>query len=86
MNHSLTERLTAMSTRTDSSVIEYHDDGSWTTTTVYTEYPATPRQKAAAWGALIALGVVSLAPIPVMIIRERLEDRRQKRAATTFEV
>lgn len=72
---------------TDSSQIEHHEDGSWTTTTVITEYPATRAEKATAW---TALGLMTAAPILLAVapivkykIEEKLDERRRRKSETS---
>jgi hypothetical protein len=68
-------------THTDSSIIEHHDDGSWTETTTITHYPATRGQKAAAWGALGVLAMAPVIPLAVIYGIEKFEEKREERRA-----
>lgn len=68
-----------MSNHTDSQIVEHHDDGSWTTTTVVTEYPLTKADQAKAWGVLGALTLITCSPLFVVIARDKLETRREKK-------
>lgn len=64
---------------TDSCTVEYHEDGTWTTTTVTTERPATTAEKAAAWGALGGLTVLSISPILIVWANDWRESRRRRK-------
>jgi hypothetical protein len=66
---------------TDSSIVEHHEDGSWTETTTITHYPATRNEKLAAWGALGALCVAPLFPLIAIHGLEKWEERKQARQA-----
>lgn len=66
-----------MRTHTDSSIIEYHEDGSWTTTTTVTEHPATTAQKAVAGGVLAAVCVAPFVPVLLLVCSSKLEKRRE---------
>lgn len=68
-----------MSKHTDSQIVEYNEDGSWTTTTIETEYPMTRGQKAAAWGALGGIAVLPFVPVVAMVMLEKIEERREAR-------
>jgi len=68
-----------MSTHTDSQLIEHHDDGSRTTTTVVTSYPATKTQQAVAIGALSALALAPIAPLLIVIGLEKWDARRARK-------
>lgn len=68
-----------MRKHTDSAITEYHEDGSWTTTIVETNYPATRGQKAAAWAGLGSIFVLPFVPVVALVISEKLEERREKR-------
>lgn len=65
-------------THTDSSIIEHHDDGSWTETTVITHHPATRGQKAAAWGALGVLAMAPMLPLVVIYGLEKFDEKREE--------
>ena len=70
-------------TYTDSETIEYHEDGSWTTTTVINGRPATTAEKATAWTALtlMFLGPIAMMSAPYVLdkIQERRERKRQEK-------
>ncbi len=68
-----------MPNHTDSQIVEYHDDGSWTTTTVVTDRPLTKAEQAKAWGVLGGLTLVTFSPVIVIIARDALERRREKK-------
>lgn len=68
-----------MAIYTDSEIIEHNEDGSWTTTTVVTQYPATPQQKAIAIAGLAALIVAPLAPLMGLYAVEKYEEHKEKR-------
>lgn len=70
---------------TDSITTDYHEDGSWTTTSVVTERPATTAEQAKAWGVLGALGVISFAPLICVVAAEKLDARRARKAAKKAE-
>lgn len=66
---------------TDSSTVEYHDDGSKTVTTVETLHPVSKKQQALATGVL---GLVVMAPvIPLIVVAayDRVEEKRAARKA-----
>jgi hypothetical protein len=66
---------------TDSATIEHHEDGSWTTTTVETHYPATKKQQAVALGALGALCFAPFVPLVTVVVLEKVENRWNARKA-----
>lgn len=68
-----------MSKPTDSQIVEYNEDGSWTTTTVVTEYPATKKQQAAAIGVLGAMCVAPFVPILGLYAVEKWEARKLRK-------
>jgi hypothetical protein len=71
---------------TDSATIEHHEDGSWTTTTVETHYPASKKQQAVALGALGALCFAPFVPLVTVVVLEKVENRlaaRKRRKAQT---
>lgn len=74
-----------MRKHTNSQIVEVHEDGSWTTTTVETEFPATKAQKAVAGGALVAICVVPFVPVLSLIAADWRENRRLKREANKAE-
>lgn len=68
-------------THTDSSIIEHHDDGSYTETTVITHLPATRSQKIAAWSGVGAVLVLPFVPVVAIVLQEKFEARREARRA-----
>lgn len=73
-----------MAQYTDSQIVEYNEDGSWTTTTVVTNHPATPQQKALAVTGLVALIVAPIAPLLGLLAvdqYEKYKDNRRSRKA-----
>ena len=67
-------------THTDSAIVEHHEDGSWTVTTVETHYPATRGEKAAAWTALGALCIAPFTPLIAIGVAEWWDRRREAKA------
>lgn len=70
-----------MSTRTDSHVVEHHDDGTWTETIVVHGRPATKKEKATAWTILGAVCIAPFAPLVLAIGYDRWEQRRARKEA-----
>lgn len=68
-------------THTDSQIVEYNEDGSRTETTVITYTPMTPAQTAKAWGTLIGVCVLPLAPLVGIAVYERYEEHRAEKKA-----
>lgn len=66
-------------THTDSSIVEHHEDGSYTVTTVETVLPATRAQKAAAVGGVSLILSAPLFPLLAMWGMTKLEERREAR-------
>lgn len=66
-------------THTDSSIVEHHEDGSYTVTTVETVLPATKAQKAMAVGGLSLLAVAPLLPLAAAWGIDKLDARREAR-------
>ena len=66
---------------TDSETIDYHEDGSWTTTTVITREPVTNRQKAAAFGVLGAIMVAPVMPAIGLVLYDKVQEKRAARKA-----
>jgi len=64
---------------TDSSVIDHHEDGSWTETTVITHYPASKAEKALAWSGVGVVLLAPFVPLVMLTVSEKLEARREKR-------
>lgn len=69
-----------MSTRTDSHIVEHHDDGTWTETVVYHGKPATKKEKATALALLGTLVVVPFTPL-IALAAADWWDRRVARKA-----
>lgn len=70
---------------TDSVITDYHEDGTWTTTTVITEREPTRAEKAQAWTALGGLTVVAFAPLLCVVIAEKYEARKERKAVKKAE-
>lgn len=70
-----------MSTHTDSEIVQYNEDGSWTTTTVVTEYPATNKEKAIAGTVLAGLLVAPFVPLIAYAVTDAWERRQERKAA-----
>lgn len=70
-----------MSNHTDSSIVEYHEDGSRTVTTVETYYPPTKGQQIAAWTTLGAVVLAPLAPLAMLVGVEKWEARKARKEA-----
>lgn len=70
-----------MSTRTDSHVIEYNEDGTWVETTVVHGRPATKKEKAQAWTLLGAVVFAPLVPLAGIIAYEKYEEWRENKKA-----
>jgi len=68
-----------MPNHTDSQIVEYHDDGSWTTTTVTTQMPMTKADQAKAWAILGGLTLATFSPVIALVARDALERRREKK-------
>lgn len=66
---------------TDSCVVEVHEDGSKTVTTVETIYPATRAQQAAAATGLGLLIVAPFFPLVAIWANDKFEARRAARKA-----
>jgi len=66
-------------THTDSSIVEHHEDGSYTVTTVETVLPATNAQKALAVGGVGLILVAPVFPLLAMWGADKLEERRERR-------
>lgn len=73
--------MTFTRSHTDSSIIEYNEDGSHTETTVITRFPATRTQKVQAWGVLGAIAVLPFVPLAALVVTEKWEERKEARAA-----
>jgi len=67
---------------TDSCVVEHHEDGTWTTTTVVTERPATRAEQAGAWAAIGGLTLVTFSPVIVLWVSDWRESRRRRKEET----
>lgn len=70
-------------THTDSAIVETHEDGSKTITTVEHWTPPTRAEKAQAWGGIVALTVVALSPLALPWVADKLEERRERKARKT---
>ena len=68
-------------THTDSAIVEHHEDGSRTVTTVETIHPATRGQQAAAVAGLGLLCVAPLFPLACLWAADKFEKRREAREA-----
>jgi len=68
-----------MRNHTDSEIVEYNEDGSWTTTTTVTQFPMTTTQKVGAWSALTAVCVLPLAPLVGLVVLSKIEEKREAR-------
>lgn len=66
---------------TDSAIVEYHEDGSYTVTTVETHQPLTTADKARAWAGLGALMVVAVSPAFLPYVVDKLDERRERKQA-----
>jgi uncharacterized protein YqgC (DUF456 family) len=70
-----------MRTHTDSEIITYNEDGSWTTKSEITTYPATKGQQAAAIGTLIGVCLLPVVPLVYLTVVEKLAARSEARKA-----
>lgn len=68
-----------MKAHTDSSIIEHHDDGSWTETTVVTHFPATKRQQTLAAVGVLGLIAAPFMPLITVAALEKFEEKREAR-------
>lgn len=66
---------------TNSSVVEHHEDGSWTEKSEITHYPASNAQKATAVLGLGAIVLAPLAPLLIVVGLEKADEYRAKRRA-----
>lgn len=66
---------------TDSAIVEYHEDGSYTVTTVETHQPLTKADQAKGWAALGALMVIAVAPATFPYVLDKMDERRERKAA-----
>lgn len=69
-----------MSTRVDSHIIEHHDDGTWTETTVVHGAPATKKEKAAAGFLLASVAIAPFIPVFYLIAAEKWVERQERKA------
>lgn len=65
---------------TDSTIVEYNEDGSQTITTVERYYPPTTQQKIAAWATLGGLAVVAMAPAVLPAVVDSWQERKARKA------
>lgn len=70
-----------MSIRTDSYSTVVNEDGSITTTEIYTTTPPTKAQQAAAWGGLALLVSAPLMPLVAAAGWDKYVERREARKA-----
>jgi uncharacterized protein YqgC (DUF456 family) len=70
-----------MRTHTDSEIITYNEDGSWTTKSEITTYPATKAQTAAAVGTLVGVSLLPLVPLLYIAVAEKISARRAAKKA-----
>jgi len=75
-----------MSTHTDSCIIEHHDDGSRTVTTVETVYPVSKKQQALAVGVLSLIAMAPLVPIATVAAWDKIQERREAKKAAKLKV
>ena len=66
-------------THTDSTTVEYHEDGSWTETSTITHIPATTGQKAAAFAGLGVMCVAPFVPLLTVVALEKWEARKERK-------
>lgn len=65
---------------TDSTIVEYNEDGSQTITTVERYYPPTTQQKIAAWATLGGLALVAVAPAVIPAAIDSWQERKARKA------
>ena len=70
-----------MRNHTDSEIITYNEDGSWTTKSEITTYPATPKEQAIALGILAGILVLPFVPLIALDVRDRIAERRAAKKA-----
>lgn len=70
-----------MPKHTDSCIIDHHEDGSKTVTTIETVYPATKKQQIAVFGGLTLVALAPLVPILFMAGAEKWQEKREARKA-----
>lgn len=70
-----------MRSHTDSVETTYHEDGSWTTTSQVTNFPATKTEQAIAWTALVGTLVAPFALIGAAAWWENRYERREAKKA-----
>jgi hypothetical protein len=73
--------MTNVTPHTDSCIVEVHEDGSKTVTTVETITPATRAQQAAAATGLGLLVVAPFFPLVALWAHDKFEARREARKA-----
>lgn len=66
-------------THTDSITTEYHEDGSYTETSVQTITPMSKTQQGLAIGGVALLAVAPVLPLLALAALEKFEDKRQAR-------
>ena len=74
-----------MPKHTDSCIIEHHEDGSRTVTTVETMYPVSKKQQAAALAGLTVIGLAPLLPIAYLAAAEKIATKRAARKERKLE-
>lgn len=68
-----------MRAHTDTVTTVYNEDGSWTTTSEVTNYPASKKEKALAGTLLGAMVLAPLAPLLTVVALEKWDDTKEKR-------
>jgi hypothetical protein len=76
LTHLTTPKGNSMRSHTDSESITYNEDGSWTTKSEITTYPASRGQKAAAWTALGAICLLPVLPIAIVSFVEMVQAKK----------
>ena len=70
-----------MRNHTDSQIVTYNEDGSWTTKSEITTYPATNKEQAIAIGLLAGICILPFVPIIYIDVRDRIAERRAAKKA-----